>query len=86
MSNIIEQNRIKYQIDKLGTISDEPDRSNAPVTRVLWQCKNLPAGLTLFPDGKISGRPTATGTYACAVTVTTNWGSATKTINIRVTE
>ena len=86
MSNITGQNRIKYQIDKLGTISDEPDRSNAPVTRVLWQCDNLPAGLTLSPDGKLFGRPTATGSYTCLVRVTTNWGTATKTINIRVTE
>ncbi len=86
MSNIIGQNRIKYQIDKLGTVNDEPYRSNAPVTHVLWQCDNLPVGLTLSTDGKISGRPTATGSYTCAVTVTTNWGSATKTINIRVTE
>lgn len=61
-------------------------RSNAPVTHVLWQCDNLPAGLTLSPDGKLFGRPTATGSYTCLVRVTTNWGSATKTINIRVTE
>lgn len=85
MSNITEQNRIKYQIDKLGTINEEPKRSNAPVTHVLWQCENLPTGLVLSADGKISGRPVATGTYACTVTVTTNWGTATKTINIRVT-
>lgn len=81
MSNIIGQNRIKYQIDKLG---NPYRRSNAPVTSVLWQCDNLPAGLTLSADGKLSGRPTLAGTYACTVTVTTNWGSAAKTINIRV--
>ena len=88
MSNIKGQNRIKYQIDNLGTVSDEPEiyRSNAPVTHVLWQCDNLPAGLTFYPDGKLFGRPTATGSYTCLVRVTTNWGTATKTINIRVTE
>ena len=86
MSNIIGQNRIKYQIDKLGTINEEPYRSNAPVTHVLWQCDNLPAGLTLSDDGKLSGRPTTIGSYACLVTVTTNWGSVTKNICIRVTE
>lgn len=88
MANITGQNRIKYQIDNLGTISEEAEiyRSNAPVTHVLWQCDNLPSGLTLSADGKISGRPTTTGSYDCAVTVTTNWGRATKIINIRVTE
>lgn len=84
-------NFIEEQIDYLSTepipeIPDEPLRSNAPVTRVLWQCDNLPAGVTLSDDGKLSGRPTATGSYACLVRVTTNWGTATKTINIRVTE
>ena len=93
MSNILARNGnfIGWQIDYLSTellpeIPDEPLISNAPVTRVLWQCENLPAGLILSADGKISGRPTTTGSYACTVTVTTNWGSATKTINIRVTE
>lgn len=68
------QNRIKYQIDNIGTISGETEmyRSNAPVTHVLWQCENLPLGLTLSQGGEISGRPTTTGSYACTVTVTTN--------------
>ncbi len=80
MSNILTRNGnfIGWRIDYLV-------RGNAPVTHVLWQCENLPAGLVLSADGKISGRPVATGTYACTVTVTTNWGTATKTINIRVT-
>lgn len=62
-----------------------PIRGNAPVTRVLWTCEDLPEGLTLSADGKLSGRPTVAGTYTCAVNVTTNWGTASKTINIRVT-
>lgn len=33
MSNITEQNRIKHQIDNIGTISDEPERSNAACTK-----------------------------------------------------
>lgn len=91
MSNIIRQNRIAFQIDRLGDApsdngSNEPVRSNAPVTRVLWQCDNLPDGLTLSADGKLSGRPTTAGSYACTFTVTTNWGTASKIINIRVTE
>lgn len=85
MSNILTRNGnfIGWQIDYLST---EPLRSNAPVTHVLWQCENLPDGLTLSADGKISGCPTAAGNYACTITVTTNWGSATKIINIRVIE
>lgn len=88
MANILGQNRIKYQIDNLGTISEEPEihSNNAPVTRIMWQCNNLPPGLTLSPEGKISGRPTTTGSYACTVAVTTNWGSTMKIINIKVTE
>ncbi len=88
MANILGQNRIKYQIDNLGTISEEPEihSNNAPVSHVLWQCNNLPPGLTLSADGKLSGRPTAVGNYACSVAVTTNWGSVTKYICIRVTE
>lgn len=66
-----------------GTV---PTRGNAPVTRVLWTCEDLPEGLTLSADGKLSGRPTVAGTYTCAVQVTTNWGTSTKNITIRVTE
>ena len=80
---MIVANRIAYQLDSLKCPSL---RGNAPVTRAVWTCNNLPAGLTLSTDGKLSGRPTATGTYTCTVQVATNWGTATKNISIRVTE
>ena len=79
---MIEANRIAYQLDELNTLV----RSNAPVTRAVWTCTDLPNGLTLSADGKLSGRPTTAGTYTCTVQVATNWGTATKNISIRVTE
>ena len=87
MANILARhaNFTEWQTDYLSTEQDLV-RSNAPVTRAVWTCDNLPTGLILSEDGKLSGRPTTTGSYACLVTVTTNWGNATKTINIRVTE
>lgn len=87
MSNITGQNRIKYQIDNAGSFTPATvKRSNAPVTRVLWECDNLPEGLTLSADGKISGRPTTTGSYICIVRVTTNWGTATYPLSIWIKE
>lgn len=87
MANILARhaNFTEWQTDYLSTEEDLV-RSNAPVTRAVWTCENLPSGLTLSPEGKISGRPTTIGTYACIFTVTTNWGSTMKTIYIRVTE
>ena len=63
-----------------------PTSSNAPVTRVAWSCNNLPEGLTLSSSGVLSGHPTTAGTYNCDVSVATNWGTATKTIKITVSE
>ena len=59
---------------------------NAPVSRVAWSCKNLPAGLTLSESGLLSGRPTTGGTYECDFSVATNWGTATKTVRIVVAD
>ena len=85
--NILARNAefIGWQIDYLST---EPLKveGNAPVTRVKWECDNLPAGLELSESGQLSGHPTVAGTYNCNVSVTTNWGKATKTIRIQVTE
>ena len=56
-----------------------------PITRVNWSASNLPAGLILNPNtGILSGTPTVEGEYTVPVTVETNWGSATKNINISV--
>ena len=91
MANILDRNTnlIGWRVDYLSTeplpeIPDEPIRSNAPVTRAVWTCIDLPAGLTLSADGKISGHPTVAGSYECHVSISTNWGSAEKTIRIRV--
>ena len=76
---MIDFNRIAYQIDELSA-----PVGDAPVTRTTWSCANLPDGLTLSTDGKLSGKPTTTGTYNCNVQVSTNWGTATRTITITV--
>lgn len=81
---MIEANRIAYQLDNLKCPS--LTRGSALVTRAIWTCSNLPEGLMLSEDGELSGRPTTTGIYVCTVTVTTNWGSAEKTIRIRITK
>ena len=43
---------------------------------------SLPPGLTLSPDGTISGTPTQTGTYAFTVSVSNSAGTATSVITI----
>ena len=71
--------------DEFGT-GTASTSNNAPVTRAVWSCENLPEGLTLSSSGVLSGHPTTAGTYNCNVQVATNWGTATKTITIRVNE
>ena len=66
-----------------GTVATS---NNAPVTRAVWTCEDLPEGLTLSSSGVLSGHPTTAGTYNCDVSVATNWGTATKTITITVIE
>ena len=58
--------------------------NNAPITRASWACKSLPDGLRLSETGILSGRPAALGTFICDISVTTNWGTARKTISIKV--
>ena len=55
---------------------------NAPVTRAVWSAEGLPDGLSLSESGVLTGHPTTAGSYESTVTVTTNWGTATKTIGI----
>ena len=85
---MIWHNRIGWELDKLAdtTSGNTGKSSNAPVTRVRWWCDNLPDGLELSESGQLSGRPTIAGNYACTVKVATNWGEATKIVNIRVME
>lgn len=56
------------------------------ITSVLWQATGLPSGLIINPStGVISGTPTVQpGMYTATITVTTNYGSDTKTITIIV--
>ena len=58
--------------------------NNAPVSRATWSCENLPEGLTLSSAGVLSGHPTTAGTYECEFSVSTNWGTAMKTIRVVV--
>ena len=81
MADIV--NPIGYQIDTLFINNDEVS-NNAPVTRVLWECGNLPAGLTLSSSGELSGHPTVSGIFDCNISVTTNWGTVTKVIRITI--
>lgn len=56
------------------------------ITTVTWSASGLPDGLTINPNtGVISGTPTCQpGTYTATITVTTNYGSDSKTITIIV--
>jgi hypothetical protein len=57
---------------------------NTPIT---WSLAsgNLPAGLTLAQGGKISGTPTASGTFTFKVKAQNSSGSDTKTLSIVIT-
>ena len=57
---------------------------HGPVRTVRWSCANLPEGLTLSASGRLTGTPEVEGEYDCVFTVTTNWGTDTKTIRIVV--
>lgn len=54
------------------------------ITSVTWSAVGLPAGLTINAStGVISGTPTADpGEYTVTITVTTNYGSDSKTMKI----
>ena len=56
------------------------------ITSVNWTATNLPTGLSIGQStGKISGTPNVQpGDYTASVTVTTNYGSDTENIKIKV--
>lgn len=55
------------------------------ITSVIWSAQNLPNGLSIGEaTGIISGTPTTPGQYTSSLTVTTNYGTDTKTISITV--
>lgn len=60
--------------------------SNAPVNYAIWSSSDLPPGLSLSESGLLTGHPTTSGSYTSHVQVQTNWGIATKTISLTVTE
>ena len=56
--------------------------SSAPVKFANWSSNNLPQGLTLSQSGLLEGTPTVTGTFDCNVSLSTNWGTANKSLRI----
>lgn len=71
--------------EKEYTIAIAARDDSVPVTSAVWSAVNLPEGLSLSSTGLLTGTPTTAGTYAATITVTTNWGRASRTVNIRVT-
>lgn len=49
---------------------------------IKWSASNLPAGLSMSPDGVISGIPTEAGDYNVKVDATNFFGTTSKTYNI----
>ena len=56
-----------------------------PIHKAQWSAEGLPDGLTSDPSsGKLTGTPTAQGSYSPEVTVRTKWGTAKKNISVIV--
>lgn len=53
-------------------------------TPITWTASGLPGGLSCSTTGKISGTPTAAGTFSVTVTATNSAGSATKSLTLTV--
>lgn len=83
---MINFNRIALQLDSLSSLDSNTNSHNAPVTRVSWSCNSLPNGLTLSSSGLLTGHPTVTGIFDCNFSVSTNWGTANKTIRIVIND
>ena len=56
------------------------------ITSVVWEAVNLPAGLSIDAEtGVISGTPEVQpGTYTPTITVTTNYGTDSKKLTIKI--
>ena len=78
---MLDFNRIALQLDAPYIKSN-----NAPVTRAVWSSSNLPDGLTLSESGLLTGHPSQAGTFKCNVSLATNWGNDSKSINIIIRE
>ena len=58
---------------------------NSNVTSVTWSTTGLPAGISLgTTDGKLTGTPTVIGNYSPSVTVVTEHGRDTETVNLSI--
>ena len=53
---------------------------------ITWSGANLPPGLTLAANGRLSGRPTAQGTFNFTVTAKNAIGETSQTLTLRVGE
>ena len=68
---------------EINTLIKLPTK-DAPVTRAAWSAEGLPEGMTLSESGQLTGHPTTAGSYDTTITVTTNWGTASKKVRIIV--
>ena len=70
---------------KVGTAYDQTLAATGDAT-ITWTLEggNLPAGLTLAADGKISGTPSAAGTYTFTVKASNGAGSDTKSFTVKI--
>ena len=70
---------------KVGTTYNQILAATGDAT-ITWSLDsgNLPTGLTLGTDGKISGTPTTAGTYNFAVKATNDAGSDTKSLTVTI--
>ena len=70
---------------KVGTAYNQTLAATGDAT-ITWTLDsgNLPAGLTLAADGKISGTPTAANTYTFTVKATNGAGSDTKSYTVKI--
>ncbi|WP_415638925.1 putative Ig domain-containing protein, partial [Prescottella defluvii] len=60
--------------------------SGFPAPTVTLTGGDLPDGITLAPDGALTGTPTKSGTYTFTVTATSSAGTADHTVTLEVTE